>query len=276
MSLAKVAEAATPITALTMHKGAVLAALTSGHIARLAPTGLQVVLDTHGLPRGLAVDPRSGELLIADATRHAVMKVESSDLNGPLKAFIESVVDTPLRAPLGIAVDPSGEVIVTDPGAFGDTGICAPFGTALRTIGGCHHVVPLAAQCLAYPAGVAVAANGAVYICELSANRLLRFVQHPAGIYHGSVFATFAGGMGPSAIAIDAATGYIYVAKYDVPMAAAVQQQSGTIVVLSADGDEVGRIKVPGSDINALVIDEATRSLYVAEGRTLHRMPLVA
>ena len=46
------------------------------------------------------------------------------------------------------------------------------------------------------------------------ANRVLRFVQRPAGVYHSSVFHQFSGRMGPSALAVDP-DGLIYVARYD-------------------------------------------------------------
>ena len=45
-------------------------------------------------------------------------------------------------------------------------------------------------------------------------NRVLRFVQRPAGVYHSSVFHQFSGRMGPSALAVDP-DGLIYVARYD-------------------------------------------------------------
>jgi hypothetical protein len=46
------------------------------------------------------------------------------------------------------------------------------------------------------------------------ANRVLRFVQRPAGVYHSSVFHQFSGRLGPSALAVDA-DGNLYVARYD-------------------------------------------------------------
>lgn len=51
-------------------------------------------------------------------------------------------------------------------------------------------------------------------MAELLANRIVRFVQRPANVYHMSVFYQFSGRMGPSAIAIDE-DGNLYVARYD-------------------------------------------------------------
>eukprot|EP01051_Picozoa_sp_SAG22_P003384 SAG22_NODE_164_length_16817_cov_61.573573_3_plen_458_part_00 len=48
---------------------------------------------------------------------------------------------------------------------------------------------PLALSCLAHPAGLALSPDErTVYVCETMANRVLRFVQKPTGVYHFSVF----------------------------------------------------------------------------------------
>ena len=47
------------------------------------------------------------------------------------------------------------------------------------------------------------------------ANRVLRFFQQPAGVYHASVFHQFSGGVGPSSLAIDS-NGNLYVGQYEV------------------------------------------------------------
>ena len=46
-------------------------------------------------------------------------------------------------------------------------------------------------------------------------NRILRFFEKPEGVFHGSVFYQFSGGVGPSSIACDSA-GSIYIGHYDV------------------------------------------------------------
>lgn len=48
------------------------------------------------------------------------------------------------------------------------------------------------------------------------ANRVLRFFQQPAGVYHSSVFHQFSGGVGPSCLAIDNGNGNLYVGHYEV------------------------------------------------------------
>lgn len=53
------------------------------------------------------------------------------------------------------------------------------------------------------------------YVAEMMANRVLRFFQQPAGVYHSSVFHQFSGGVGPSCLAIDS-NGNLYVGHYEV------------------------------------------------------------
>jgi sugar lactone lactonase YvrE len=53
------------------------------------------------------------------------------------------------------------------------------------------------------------------YVAETMQNRVLRFYQQPLGVYHGSVFYQFSGGVGPNALTLDDA-GNLYVALYDI------------------------------------------------------------
>lgn len=52
------------------------------------------------------------------------------------------------------------------------------------------------------------------YVAEMMKNRIIRYFQQPPGVYHGSVFYQFQGGVGPSGIAVDR-QGSIYVGHYD-------------------------------------------------------------
>ena len=52
------------------------------------------------------------------------------------------------------------------------------------------------------------------FVAEMLANRIVRFVQRPSGVYHMSVFYQFSGRMGPSALAIDADDN-LYVGRFD-------------------------------------------------------------
>lgn len=352
MSLEKIAEAPSPITSLATHHGVLIAAVSTGQLAYLnrSSKSLDLLLDTHGGPRGLAVDSKTGDVFFADAIRKAVVKLElpsaanaatnivtsSSNNNNnvvtnmsqlwdalknssssastasalwqqstQLRSFIDSFMDTPLKGPHGIAFDARGEIYVSDPGAFGDTGLCNPSGSVLRSIANCQQVVPLAQSGLAYPAGVACnEITGAIFVCELASNRLVRFVsrtpplaqqqtQHQqiaattaassfsGASMFGSVFHQFSGGMGPMCVAVDSKTDLIYVARYDFAHCRSSSSsgegngKTGEVVVLHDNGEEAGRILVPGTEIAALALDNISKKLYIAEGKNLYALNLL-
>ncbi len=146
-------------------------------------------------------------------------------------------------------------------------------------------------------------------------NRLLRFVQRPAGIYHFSVFHQFAGGLGPSCVACGP-DGRIYVGTYDVGGGAIciklnryssntrlvhkflASDANGRIYILAPSGAIEHVLEVPGQEItgicieyenkpdcvfmwqrmNILVIRASTRALFVTEasGNSLHCIALDA
>ncbi len=54
------------------------------------------------------------------------------------------------------------------------------------------------------------------YVAEMMQNLILRFFQHPVGVYHGSVFYQLAGGVGPISLVIDHATDQLLVGQFDV------------------------------------------------------------
>ena len=66
---------------------------------------------------------------------------------------------------------------------------------------------------------------------DLTTNRVLRFVQRPAGVSHRLVFYQFSGGLGPSAVAVDS-SGNLYVTRYDF----AAPGRKGVVSVISAAG----------------------------------------
>jgi hypothetical protein len=74
---------------------------------------------------------------------------------------------------------------------------------------------PLSYNTLAYPADLVFDnQRGILYVVETFANRVLRLIQNPIGVYHMSIFHVFSGRLGPSSITIDE-FGNIYVARYE-------------------------------------------------------------
>lgn len=51
----------------------------------------------------------------------------------------------------------------------------------------------------------------------MMANRIIRFFQQPAGVFHASVFHQFSGGVGPSCLVLDNSVNEnLYVGHYEV------------------------------------------------------------
>ena len=128
---------------------------------------------------------------------------------------------------------------------------------------------PLAHECLAHPAGLALSADQqVVYVSETMANRVLRFAQSPPGVFHMSVFCQFSGLLGPTALACDTKTGNLYVARYDFKACA----DEGMIVVLSPKGEELRTLSVPAPEVTGIVIENSGEtgevSLLVTEATT--------
>ena len=53
-----------------------------------------------------------------------------------------------------------------------------------------------------------------MYVCETSANRVLRFVMTSDGVWYNSVHISFSGRFGPTACVVSPSN-LLYVARYD-------------------------------------------------------------
>lgn len=272
----KVYEGTIPLTAPVITDGTlfVLGAV-SGHLLRFDATSRQLVpiLETHGAPTGAAADPKSGDVFLCDNARQSVVKVETEDGAPSLSTFLEQFEGKPFRGPNQCCFDAAGELYFTDSGSFGDTNLANPRGAVFRTVQGRQQVVPLAPPCLAYPTGIACSPNGCVYVCELHANRVLRFAQRPNGVYHGSVFVQLSGGVGPMAVAVSP-KGDVYVAKYDFATAQESSEALGVVLGFSFDGEAIGSIQVPGTEISGLAIDASNNLLYITERNSIYSAAL--
>ena len=98
---------------------------------------------------------------------------------------------------------------------------------------------PIAYETLAGPAGLALSLDEVhLYVAEQCQNRILRYTQRPAGVWHASVFYQFSGGFGPSSIVVDKGSGYLYVGRYDFGGAGAAAAGEAMFVshAMSASG----------------------------------------
>jgi len=134
---------------------------------------------------------------------------------GSLSEFVREYEAKDFKGPSAMAVDTKGNMFFTDSGPLGESTLQAPCGSVYTISRDGQLLQPLALETLAHPCGLALAPNdAALYVCEMMANRLLRFIQRPMGVWHCSVYHQFSGGLGPSAVACDA-MGYVYVALHD-------------------------------------------------------------
>jgi len=222
---------------------------------------------SRGMPSGVAVDP-SGDIYVADLAHCAIVNV-SPEQDGEARVVVRVYEERPFKGPNSLVFDAEGTMYFTDSGPMGETGLANPTGSVFCiTQGpGGQMLKPLALNCLAHPAGIAL--NGAdggrsLFVCETMANRLLRFFQQPTGVFHFSVFKQFAGGVGPSCVAVDS-RGVIFVGHYDVGSAAG---SGGRITVLSPEGNIDVELQVPGPQITGICLSADEQELFVTESTT--------
>jgi sugar lactone lactonase YvrE len=144
------------------------------------------------------------------------------------------------------------------------------------TVGTDELLRPIAHECLAHPSGLALSpGDTALYVCETLANRLLRFVQKPQGVFHMSVFHQFSGKLGPVAVACDHQRGgLLYVARFDFDHCA----EEGCVTVLSPEGAHIRDIAIGGAEVSGLAISPNGDFLLVSDSAnsTLTRVSLAA
>jgi len=269
---------------------------------------LQEVATTGGAPCGLAVD-HTNALHVCDLAHAAVLLVKD-DVAGaaagggvsvggsgggggggkghhhhhhaqhgaagqPL-VVVNEYEGKSLRGPNSACFDSAGQLFFTDSGPLGETGLLERKGSVFVVTGegNTRLLRPLAYESLAHPSGICLnAEESAVFVSEMAANRVLRFAQRPAGVWHCSVFHQFAGRLGPSALAFDGARGLLYVARFELPELA----ERGLVTALSAaDGSVVREFAVAGPEVTGLALSPDGDVLVVSEatGNTISKIVL--
>ena len=196
-------------------------------------------------PEGLAVDPNSGALYVADSGNNRVLRYRrpvnqsgriapevvlgQADFTSSVSAAVNS---SSLNAPAGLALGPNGDLFVADSGNNRVVEFPASAGTgasAMRVFGQPSMNVAVrpsqvSAQTLASPLGVSVDAASNLYVSDSGANRVVIYPNTqsapPSGVAASFVagqsgFSSTAAGSGnlktPTDVAVDSA-GNIYVA----------------------------------------------------------------
>eukprot|EP01036_Dinobryon_divergens_P040732 gene40732-53897_t len=186
----------------------------SGDVLSIDDSGrVKRIHNTSGQPSGAIFD-QMGILYITDFAHGAVLAVQR---NGQQEVVVEVYEDKPLKGPNSVAFDSKDTIFFTDSGPLGETGLHSPKGSLFMITNSLNEKIlkPITLETLAFPAGVAVSPDGKfIYVSEMMANRVLRFYQRPEGVFHGSVFYQFSGGVGPSSLICDS-NGTLYVGHYD-------------------------------------------------------------
>lgn len=255
---------------------------TTGMLLSFDGGAVEQVLECQGSPSGVAFEPSTNEGYLADTERQSIVKLEKEASTGNLvvSEFIHQFEGRPLTGPQRIRFTPSGELVFTDGGLPGDSSVSHPSGSVYRTVQRRQQLLRLCGPSLAGPSGLAVhPTNGAIFVCETSLNRVLRFVPKADGHFVSSVWVQMQGSLGPVDIDIHPTTGDVYVAKYDC--AEVSKGRRGRVVVFDASGEEKGIIEVPSTQISGIAISPDGKFLFIAidsesntEDSHLYRLPL--
>jgi DNA-binding beta-propeller fold protein YncE len=202
-------------------------------------------------PSGIAVDPATGKVFVSDTTNNRVLRYASlaSLTNGaPAEAVLgqpdftshgAATTQKELNSPFGLACDKNGTLWVADSGnnrvlRFDNASAKPQFSVNADGVLGQAAFntnttsTPPTQSSLKSPRGVAVDANGALWIADYGENRVLRFDDaanvingaNADGVLGAPNFTTDFGGLclqyafhGPLSVAVDA-NGRLWVADY--------------------------------------------------------------
>jgi sugar lactone lactonase YvrE len=169
---------------------------------------------TDGFPLGVAFDA-TGAMFCVDCSHKALLSRPSDET--VFRILASSCDNRPFLGPNAVACDASGSIFFLDGGADGETGIERPCGSLYHVSITTMALRPILNQCLAAPSAIAVSKDGSViYVAEAALNRVLRLFRRPDGAYQSTVFVQLAGGVGPTALAVDD-SGRLFVCCSELP-----------------------------------------------------------
>ena len=208
--------------------GTLFVSTSDGFIYEASENSLNKVADTGGQPFSILHDS-TDVLFITDLAHQTIYSYTEED---SLQEIVEPNEGVPFLGPNSVACNENSNLLYfTDSGPMGDTSLFNPKGSVfVRDDQG--KVKPILLNCLAHPAGIALAPDGkSLYVAETFRNRVLKIVNGPNGNYYSSVLFQFSGRVGPTALCV-AETGWIFVAHYEFVGLCA----KGKISVLNAGG----------------------------------------
>jgi len=223
-----------------------------------------------GQPLGLEFEP-DGAAFVCDAAHQAILRIarvegEDGQLRQEAEPYVQEYEQAQFLGPNSLCISrQTGMLYFTDSGPFGETSLQNPRGSVFAiSPRPTQLLIPLCLGTLAHPCGLALSPDERnIYVAETAMNRILRFSQHPLGVFHCSVFHQLSGRFGPTAVTVGTA-GDIYVAHFDF----AENTESGRIIVLEPEGEVTGIIHVQGPEITGLCITQDQRHLIITERST--------
>ena len=207
-----------------------------------------------GMPKCIAFGPSNNSIYIADLMNKVIYE-KPVEKDKEINFILKDYCGVSLKGPTSLVRSKDDDYIIcTDPGNFGSSTINNTNGSLYLFDINNNVLKPLILNNLAYPCDIYHDKEEDVfYICEMLNNRVLRMVQNPLGVFHISVFYTFNGKLGPSAITMDE-IGNIYVARSDF-FDKNKENNNGIISIINKEGNLSGEIIVEGfTEFNGLLI----------------------
>ena len=205
-----------------------------------------------GMPRCICFNLANNSIYIADLMNKVVYE-KGLDKEKEMNFKIIDYWGVALKGPTSIVGSNDDDyIIVTDAGLFGSSGVNNPNGSIYLYDIINNVLRPIILNNLSYPCDIYHDKEEDIfYVCDMLSNRILRLIQSPKGVFHTSVFYTFNGKLGPSAINMDD-MGNIYISRSDFY---GKNNKDGIISIISKEGNLIGEIIVEGySEINGLLI----------------------
>lgn len=211
-------------------------------------------LNLGGLPKCIAFGPSNSSIYIADLMNKVVYE-KPIEKDKEINSIFKDYCGISLKGPTSLVRSKDDDyIIATDAGYFGSSTINNTCGSIYLYDIINNVLKPLILNNLAYPCDIYHDKEEDIfYVCEMMNNRILRLVQNPKGVFHPSVFYTFNGKLGPSAITMDE-IGNIYISRSEF-FNKNKKDSNGIISIITKEGILIGEIIVDGfSEINGLLI----------------------
>ena len=187
-----------------------------------------------GMPRCICFNSSNNLIYIADLMNKVVYE-KGIDKDKEMNLIFKDYCGVALKGPTSIIGSNDDDyIIVTDAGLFGSSGVNNQNGSIYLYDIVNNVLRPIILNNLSYPCDIYHDKEEDIfYICDMLSNRVLRLVQSPKGVFHTSVFYTFNGKLGPSAINMDD-IGNIYVSRCDF---FGKNNKDGIISIISKEGN---------------------------------------